>query len=54
VNLEPIYSIVLAIFIFGKSEIMSERFYIGAAVVIISVTLYPILKWNGIIGKAVR
>ena len=38
VNLEPIYSILLALIIFGESENMSTAFYIGALLIIASVT----------------
>ncbi len=44
VNLEPIYGIVLAWFIFGESEQMTNGFYIGAGIILLSVFLYPILK----------
>jgi drug/metabolite transporter (DMT)-like permease len=44
VNLEPIYTIILAILIFKNSEYMSTRFYIGSAITLISVSLYPFLK----------
>ena len=44
VNLEPIYSILLALIIFGESENMSFAFYIGAILIIGSVTLDGIHK----------
>ena len=44
INLEPIYSIVLALIIFGQSEIMSTSFYIGASVIIGVVFLDGYLK----------
>ncbi|MDX5420748.1 MAG: DMT family transporter [Hymenobacteraceae bacterium] len=43
VNLEPIYGIVLAWFIFNEDEQMSSGFYIGAAVILLSVFIYPVL-----------
>ena len=44
VNLEPIYGIILAWFIFGESERMTGGFYAGAGIILLSVFLYPILK----------
>lgn len=44
VNLEPIYSIILAYFIFGESEKMSPLFYIAASIMILVVVLNEILK----------
>ncbi|MBL6645112.1 MAG: DMT family transporter [Flavobacteriales bacterium] len=44
INLEPIYAIVLAIFIFGEEEIMPPGFYAGAAILISTVFLDAWLK----------
>ena len=44
INLEPIYSIVLALIIFGDSELMSTSFYIGSAIIIAVVYLESYLK----------
>lgn len=44
INLEPIYSIVLAIIIFSESEHMNLSFYIGASVIILVVFLESYLK----------
>jgi drug/metabolite transporter (DMT)-like permease len=44
INLEPIYSIILAVMIFGDEEIMGTRFYIGASIIIGAVMLNTILK----------
>lgn len=44
INLEPIYSIILAVIIFGDEEIMGPRFYIGASIIIGAVMLNTILK----------
>lgn len=43
VNLEPIYSIALAWFIFGETEHMTVGFYLGAAVILGAVFLYPLI-----------
>jgi drug/metabolite transporter (DMT)-like permease len=44
VNFEPIYSIIIAFFIFGESERMTPVFYIGLCVVFGAVFLYPVMK----------
>jgi hypothetical protein len=44
INLEPIYSIFLALLIFGDSELMSGSFYIGSAIIIGVVLLEGYLK----------
>ena len=44
INLEPIYSILLALLIFGDAEKMSISFYIGASVIIAVVFLEGYLK----------
>ena len=46
VNLEPVYGILLAFFIFGEEEEMSMGFYIGTAIILLSVLAYPLVnKW---------
>jgi drug/metabolite transporter (DMT)-like permease len=42
-NLEPVYGVVLAYFIFGESERMSTQFYLGGVLVLSSVFLQPFL-----------
>lgn len=44
INLEPIYSIILALVIFGDSELMSISFYVGGSVIIGIVFLEGYLK----------
>ena len=44
INLEPIYSILLALLIFGDAEKMSSSFYIGASIIIAVVFLEGYLK----------
>lgn len=44
VNLEPIYSIILAFFIFGESEKMSPLFYFAALVMIAVVVINELIK----------
>ncbi len=47
INLEPIYGIVLAFFIFGESERMTGGFYAGAAILIIALFANAVMKWYG-------
>ena len=44
VNLEPVYSILLALLLFGDSENMNFSFYLGASLILGTVTLDGYLK----------
>ncbi len=44
INLEPVYAIILALFIFGETEKMNSEFYIGAFIVLFVVLLNGVLK----------
>lgn len=44
INLEPIYGIILAVFIFKDKEQMSPAFYVGAVIILITVILNGIIK----------
>ncbi len=44
INLEPIYTMILAIFILHEHELLSKQFYIGSVVIILVVIANPILK----------
>ena len=44
INLEPIYGIIMALFIFGESETMSPKFYIGTIVIISTVFINSWIK----------
>ncbi|WP_234110298.1 MULTISPECIES: DMT family transporter [Chryseobacterium] len=44
VNLEPIYGIILAFFIFGESEQMSPVFYIASSIMILAIIANGIIK----------
>ena len=44
VNMEPIYAIVLALLFFGKKEVMSFNFYIGASIVVGTILLNAYFK----------
>lgn len=46
INLEPVYGIALAVMIFEKSEQMSFSFYIGAAIILITVILNGLIRNN--------
>lgn len=43
INLEPIYGIILAYFIFGEEEKMTLPFYIGASLILLSIFLNVLL-----------
>lgn len=43
-NLEPVYGIILALIIFGESEVMSVSFYVGTLIILGAVMSYPFLK----------
>jgi drug/metabolite transporter (DMT)-like permease len=44
INLEPIYGIILAVLIFKNSEEMKPSFYLGAAIILLSIILNSVLK----------
>lgn len=44
VNLEPVYGIIFAVFIFGEKEKMSPQFYLGALIILSTVVINGILK----------
>lgn len=44
VNLEPVYGIILAFFIFGESEHMSPIFYIASFVMILAIIVNGLIK----------
>jgi drug/metabolite transporter (DMT)-like permease len=43
VNMEPIYGIIMAYFIFGESEKMTGGFYVGAVLILITVVAHPLI-----------
>lgn len=47
-NLEPVYGIILALLIFGESEVMAWSFYVGTLIILAAVMLYPFLKSRGV------
>ncbi|HIB76112.1 MAG TPA: hypothetical protein EYO58_00570, partial [Flavobacteriales bacterium] len=44
VNMEPIYAIILAILIFGDSEVMSLNFYLGSLIVVATILMNAYFK----------
>lgn len=50
-NLEPVYGIILAVFILKQKEQMSLGFYGGAVVILAAVFLYPALKAKFSVGE---
>lgn len=44
INLEPVYSIILAIFILNENEVLNANFYIGAGFIVFIILLNPIVK----------
>ncbi|WP_299108516.1 EamA family transporter [uncultured Tenacibaculum sp.] len=54
INLEPVYAIVLALFIFGEKEQMNVEFYYGALIVLFVVLLNGILKNTSTIKKKIK
>ena len=44
VNMEPIYAIILAILIFGDSEVMSLNFYLGSLIVVGTILMNAYFK----------
>lgn len=53
-NLEPIYGILLALFLFPEKENMGSNFYYGAIIILFSVFLNGILKNKGQFKKALQ
>jgi drug/metabolite transporter (DMT)-like permease len=43
ITLEPVYGILLAVFIFGSKEVMSTGFYWGTALLVLTVLAHPFL-----------
>jgi drug/metabolite transporter (DMT)-like permease len=43
VNLEPVYAILLAMLFFGEQREVTPRFYLGVAVILAGVFVYPLL-----------
>ena len=44
INMEPVYTIVLAIILLGENKIVGTQFYIGASIIVAVVLANPVLK----------
>jgi drug/metabolite transporter (DMT)-like permease len=44
INLEPVYGILLAIWLLNEDADLNEDFYIGTSIILISVVLHPLLS----------
>lgn len=45
INLEPVYTILLAIFILKENKVLGSQFYIGAAIIVLVVIANALLKY---------
>ena len=45
INLEPVYGILMAFFIFGETERMTTGFYAGTLVILLSVVGFPLSQY---------
>jgi len=45
INLEPVYTMILAIFILNEHELLSTKFYIGSALIIVVVVANGVIKY---------
>lgn len=45
INLEPVYGIVMAYFLFGETEHMTGGFYLGTTIILISVLGFPLYHY---------
>jgi drug/metabolite transporter (DMT)-like permease len=52
VNLEPLYSIVLAMILFQEHELLGLRFYVGSAIILAAVVFHGIITLRAIRAKA--
>ncbi|CAN5552153.1 DMT family transporter [soil metagenome] len=51
VNLEPLYSIILAIILFKEHKMLNTGFYIGSIIILATVVLHGFLKINAAMKK---
>lgn len=47
VNLEPVYSIIMAVIFFHEHEELDKYFYLGTLIILASVFIYPLLRKKG-------
>jgi drug/metabolite transporter (DMT)-like permease len=43
-NLEPVYGIIMAIFILDESKYLNLSFYVGTVIILAAVIIYPLIK----------
>lgn len=43
-NLEPVYGILIALFVFGQQEVMGWNFYVGTLIILSAVAIFPLIK----------
>ena len=53
INLEPVYAIILALFVFGDKEKMKLEFYLGACIVLGVVLINGIIKNKSLIKQKI-
>jgi len=53
-NLEPVYGIILALLIFGNNELMTNNFYLGALLILLTVIIDALMKNKPNLFKAKR
>lgn len=46
INMEPLYGILLALMIFGESELMSTGFYLGLIIILLAIISNSIIKFR--------
>jgi len=51
INLEPIYTMILAIFILNENQILSTQFYVGSAVIFAVVLANGMIKYFQVVSK---
>lgn len=44
INLEPIYTFILAIFILNEHKVLSSRFYVGASIIVLVLIINAVVK----------
>ena len=44
INLEPIYTFILAIFILNENEVLGFNFYVGSAIILLVVLTNAVIK----------
>jgi drug/metabolite transporter (DMT)-like permease len=54
INLEPIYGIILAVLFFNEGEELNLQFFIGTAIILLSILAYPFIRHYEKKSEAVR